>query len=87
MSEGDTKTKILYSCIAQNGEIVAEHGEEGYQELIHALLREIKKEKQAGRKAYVHESLSFNFISTEDNEVYIAVRLHSTAQFQRLGLQ
>jgi hypothetical protein len=73
MSEGEKKTKILYSCIAQSGEIVAEHGEEGYQELIHALLREIKKEQQAGRKAYVHEELSFNFISTEDGDVFIAV--------------
>jgi hypothetical protein len=73
MSEGESQTKILYCCIAQLGEIVAEQGEEGYQELIHALLKKIKQEQQAGRKAYVHESLSFNFISTEEDEVFIAV--------------
>jgi len=48
-----------------------ENGQEGYQELIHALLREIKKGEPC-RKAYVHESLSFNYISTE-TVVYVAV--------------
>jgi hypothetical protein len=71
MSEG--KSKILYSCIADNGKIVVESGEEGYQDLIHALLREIKKSGEPGRKAYVHEELSFNYISTAENTVYIAV--------------
>lgn len=66
--------KILYTCVAERGDIVAESGEEGYQELIHALLREIEKgDKKLTRKAYVHEQTSFNYIATEDSEVFIAV--------------
>lgn len=72
----DMSSKILYTCIAERGDIVAEAGEEGYQELIHALLREIEKgEKKLTRKAYVHEETSFNYIATEDSDVYIAVWL------------